>query len=108
MELKLTDDQVKSILAKAQANVERELLAALEVEMRQNLKQWIANARNMARDAVVKDVAGRVLAGLDADGAMEKALATVNKRLHTEISERIGAGLEVTFKAILMKQVEQQ
>lgn len=106
MQIELTQDQIKSILARAENKVMDEACALLRAEVQSNLKQWAAEVKNQARGAVADAVSAEVMKRLDVSGCVDKAMENINKRIHTDLTRRLANGINVTFQATVANPVE--
>ena len=105
MNISLTEDQMKSILDKARAQVEKEALAMLRAAINADMAQWVKELKNAARGAVADAVTAEVMRRLDVSASVDKAMDNINKRIHTELTRRLCNGINVTFQATVAAPV---
>lgn len=105
MQVELSEQQMRAILDQAKAKIEKEAIGMLRAAVNADLAQWVKEVKNAARGAVADAVTAEVMKRLDVNASVDKAMDNINKRIHTELTRRIGSGINVTFQATVAAPV---
>lgn len=100
MEIKFSEKDLEEILKNAKKRAEdtlsKEFISAGRALANDH---FIKEIKNQIKGTIAANITNRVFKILDIDACIDKAMANMNKRIHTEISGRLENGIDVTFTA---------